>query len=101
MNIPTVDFVGEEEKYLDRRPRDRRLVIVCPHGNSLRARSRPASFPDRSGGAAPHAAGVRARRRTSFSISTAANTRPEQAITRARSPGGSGRVRNTALSAGT
>lgn len=34
LNIPTVDFVGEEEKYLDRLPRDRRIVIVCPHGDA-------------------------------------------------------------------
>lgn len=34
LNIPTVDFVGEEDKYLDRLPRDRRIVIVCPHGEA-------------------------------------------------------------------
>lgn len=36
LNIPTVDFVGEEDKYLDRLPRDRRIVIVCPHGDASR-----------------------------------------------------------------
>ena len=34
LNISTVDFVGEEEKYLDRLPRDRRIVVVCPHGDA-------------------------------------------------------------------
>ena len=34
VNIPTVDFVGEEEKYLDRLPRDRRIVVICPHGDA-------------------------------------------------------------------
>ncbi len=34
LNISTVDFVGEEEKYLDRLPRDRRIFLVCPHGDA-------------------------------------------------------------------
>lgn len=36
LNISTVDFVGEEDKYLDRLPRDRRIVVVCPHGDASR-----------------------------------------------------------------
>jgi glyoxylase-like metal-dependent hydrolase (beta-lactamase superfamily II) len=34
MNIPQEDFVGEEEKYLDRFPRDRQIVTICAHGDS-------------------------------------------------------------------
>ncbi len=34
INIPQIDFVGEEEKYLDRLPRDKEMVIVCAHGGA-------------------------------------------------------------------
>lgn len=34
VNIPQVDFVGEEEKYLDRLPRDREIIITCAHGDA-------------------------------------------------------------------
>jgi len=36
LNISHVDFVGEEEKYLDRLPRDKRIVVICAHGDSSR-----------------------------------------------------------------
>lgn len=36
LNISHVDFVGEEEKYLDRLPRGKRIVVVCAHGDSSR-----------------------------------------------------------------
>ncbi|HEX9861132.1 MAG TPA: MBL fold metallo-hydrolase [Nitrospirota bacterium] len=36
LNIPQVLFVGEEEKYLDRFPKDRRIVIICPHGDAAK-----------------------------------------------------------------
>lgn len=36
LNIPQVLFAGEEEKYLDRFPRDRRIFIICPHGDAAR-----------------------------------------------------------------
>lgn len=34
LNIPQLDLVGEEDKYLDRLPRDREIVIVCAHGDA-------------------------------------------------------------------
>jgi glyoxylase-like metal-dependent hydrolase (beta-lactamase superfamily II) len=34
LNIPQADFVGEEEKYLDRFPKGREIVTVCAHGDS-------------------------------------------------------------------
>ncbi len=34
LNIPQVDFVGEEEKYMGRFPRDRQIVTICAHGDS-------------------------------------------------------------------
>lgn len=34
LNIPQVDFVGEEETYLDRLPRDRQIIAVCAHGGA-------------------------------------------------------------------
>jgi glyoxylase-like metal-dependent hydrolase (beta-lactamase superfamily II) len=34
MNIPQEDFVGEEEQYLNRFPRDRQIVTICAHGDS-------------------------------------------------------------------
>lgn len=36
LNIPQVDFVGEEEGYLDRFPRDKEIITVCAHGDSSR-----------------------------------------------------------------
>jgi glyoxylase-like metal-dependent hydrolase (beta-lactamase superfamily II) len=34
VNIPRYQFVGEEEKYIDRLPRDRQIVVICAHGDS-------------------------------------------------------------------
>lgn len=34
MNIPQEDFVGEEEKFFDRFPRDKEIITVCAHGDS-------------------------------------------------------------------
>jgi len=34
LNIPQPDFVGEEEKYLDRFPWGKRILTVCAHGDS-------------------------------------------------------------------
>lgn len=34
VNIPQLDFVGEEEKYLDRLPRDKEIFVVCAHGGA-------------------------------------------------------------------
>ncbi len=34
LNIPQPDFVGEEEKYLGRLPRGKRIVTICAHGDS-------------------------------------------------------------------
>ena len=34
LNIPQLDLVGEEEKYLDRLPKDREIVLVCAHGEA-------------------------------------------------------------------
>ncbi len=34
LNIPQPDFVGEENKYLDRFPKDRTILTVCAHGDS-------------------------------------------------------------------
>ncbi|MBU0481578.1 MAG: MBL fold metallo-hydrolase [Proteobacteria bacterium] len=34
MNIPHTDLVGEEEKYLDRLPVDREIIVVCAHGDA-------------------------------------------------------------------
>ena len=34
LNIPQIDFVGEEEKYFDRFPKDREIIAVCAHGDS-------------------------------------------------------------------
>lgn len=36
VNIPQTDFVGEEERYLDRLPKDRQIVAICAHGDSSR-----------------------------------------------------------------
>jgi glyoxylase-like metal-dependent hydrolase (beta-lactamase superfamily II) len=36
LNIPQVMFVGEEEKYLDRFPKNRRITIICPHGDAAK-----------------------------------------------------------------
>jgi glyoxylase-like metal-dependent hydrolase (beta-lactamase superfamily II) len=34
LNIPQLDFVGEEEKFFSRLPRDREIVLVCAHGGA-------------------------------------------------------------------
>ncbi len=34
LNIPQIRFVGEEERYLDRFPKNRRIAAVCAHGDS-------------------------------------------------------------------
>lgn len=34
VNIPQLDLVGEEEKYLSRLPRDREIFLVCAHGGA-------------------------------------------------------------------
>lgn len=36
VNIPQVDFVGEEEKYLSLLPRDREIYLVCAHGGAAK-----------------------------------------------------------------
>jgi glyoxylase-like metal-dependent hydrolase (beta-lactamase superfamily II)/rhodanese-related sulfurtransferase len=36
INIPQTDFVGEEEQYLGRLPKDRQIVAICAHGDSSR-----------------------------------------------------------------
>lgn len=36
LNIPQTDFAGEEEKYLDRLPRDRQIITICAHGDAAR-----------------------------------------------------------------
>jgi glyoxylase-like metal-dependent hydrolase (beta-lactamase superfamily II) len=36
LNIPQVDFVGEEESHLDRLPRDKEIISICAHGDSSR-----------------------------------------------------------------
>lgn len=35
-NIPQVDFVGEEEKYLKDFPKDKQIIAICAHGDSSR-----------------------------------------------------------------
>ncbi len=34
LNIPQLDLVGEEDKYLERLPKDREIVLVCAHGGA-------------------------------------------------------------------
>ena len=34
INISQLDFVGEEDKYLDRLPRDKEITVVCAHGDA-------------------------------------------------------------------
>ncbi len=34
LNIPRYKFVGEEEKYIDRLPNDRQIIVICAHGDS-------------------------------------------------------------------
>ena len=34
MNIPQEDFVGEEEKFFDRFPKDKEIITICAHGDS-------------------------------------------------------------------
>ncbi|MBI5675358.1 MAG: MBL fold metallo-hydrolase [Nitrospirae bacterium] len=36
LNIPQVDFVGEEDLYMDRFPKDKEIIAVCAHGDSSR-----------------------------------------------------------------
>lgn len=36
VNIPQLDFVGEEEKFLGQLPRDREIITVCAHGDASR-----------------------------------------------------------------
>jgi glyoxylase-like metal-dependent hydrolase (beta-lactamase superfamily II)/rhodanese-related sulfurtransferase len=36
LNIPQIDFVGEEENYLATFPKDRQIVTICAHGDSSR-----------------------------------------------------------------
>jgi glyoxylase-like metal-dependent hydrolase (beta-lactamase superfamily II) len=36
LNIPQEEFVGEEERYLDRFPRDRPIVTFCAHGDAAK-----------------------------------------------------------------
>jgi rhodanese-related sulfurtransferase len=36
LNIPQIDFVGEEERHMDRFPRGKKIVTVCAHGDSSR-----------------------------------------------------------------
>ena len=36
LNIPQTDFVGEEERYLERFPKDVQIVAICAHGDSSR-----------------------------------------------------------------
>jgi len=34
VNITQLDFVGDEEKYLDRLPKEREIIVVCAHGDA-------------------------------------------------------------------
>lgn len=34
LNIPQLDFVGEEDKFLSRLPKDREIILVCAHGGA-------------------------------------------------------------------
>jgi len=34
INIPQLDFVGEEEKYFSQLPRDKEIIIICAHGDA-------------------------------------------------------------------
>jgi glyoxylase-like metal-dependent hydrolase (beta-lactamase superfamily II) len=34
LNIPQLDFVGEEETFLSRLPKDREIILVCAHGGA-------------------------------------------------------------------
>jgi len=36
LNIPQVDFVGEEDRHMDRFPKDKEIIAVCAHGDSSR-----------------------------------------------------------------
>lgn len=36
VNIPKVVFVGEEERYFEKFPRDKRIFVICAHGDSSR-----------------------------------------------------------------
>jgi len=34
LNIPQTDFVGEEDRHMDRFPKDREIAVICAHGDS-------------------------------------------------------------------
>ncbi len=34
LNIPQLDFVGEEEKYFAQLPKDKEIIIICAHGDA-------------------------------------------------------------------
>jgi glyoxylase-like metal-dependent hydrolase (beta-lactamase superfamily II) len=36
LNIPQIDFVGEEDRYIDQFPKDKEINAVCAHGDSSR-----------------------------------------------------------------
>ncbi len=36
LNIPQPDFIGEEEQYQDRFPKNKRIITICAHGDSSR-----------------------------------------------------------------
>jgi glyoxylase-like metal-dependent hydrolase (beta-lactamase superfamily II)/rhodanese-related sulfurtransferase len=36
LNIPQIDFVGEEDRYIDQFPKDKEIIVVCAHGDSSR-----------------------------------------------------------------
>lgn len=36
LNIPQIDFVGEEDRHLNRFPKDKEIIAVCAHGDSSR-----------------------------------------------------------------
>jgi glyoxylase-like metal-dependent hydrolase (beta-lactamase superfamily II) len=34
LNLPQEDFVGEEERHMDKLPKDRQIITICAHGDS-------------------------------------------------------------------
>ncbi len=34
LNIPQLDFVGEEDKYYDQLPKDKEIIAICAHGDA-------------------------------------------------------------------
>jgi len=36
LNIPQIDFVGEEDRHMERFPKDKEIIAVCAHGDSSR-----------------------------------------------------------------